>query len=102
MEGLSFLRDLVEKRFHPNKDYGFLFGSRASGTASRFGDIGLEQMGPPLSSIKLHDFEKEIEDSNCPYLVEIVDFNRVTPEFKKVALQNIIPLTKGEDQIDEN
>jgi predicted nucleotidyltransferase len=68
----------------------FIFGSWAEGTALKFSDIdiGVEGKGP-FSTLEL---EEAFENSDLPYLVEIVNFNHVSEKFKKVAKQKIIPL----------
>jgi hypothetical protein len=33
--------------------------------------------------------QEELEESTIPYQIDVVDFKRVSPEFKNVALQKI-------------
>lgn len=68
----------------------FLFGSRASGRAKKWSDfdIGIEgKSSIPLKT--LTQIEVDLEESDIPYIVQVVDFNRVSDKFKNFALNNI-------------
>lgn len=86
----SALKWVIQKYVDPSETYVFLFGSRAGGRnkpASDY-DIGLYQERQiPLSVIaKIKD---EIEDYPIPVDVDLVDFNAVSDDFKKLALKGI-------------
>lgn len=68
----------------------FLFGSRALNRAKKWSDfdIGIEgKSSIPLKT--LAKIEVDLEESDIPYIVEVVDFNRVSDKFKNFALNNI-------------
>jgi len=67
----------------------FFFGSRVSGKGTDHSDIdiGIEGSSPISPEIKLK-IEEEIENLPILYKIEIVDFKRVPPKFREVALQN--------------
>lgn len=74
----------------PKKHKAFIFGSWVMGKAQKFSDIDIGIEGKePIPRLEL---EEAFEESDLPYLVEIVNFNRVSAKFKKVAKQKIIPL----------
>lgn len=72
----------------------FLFGSRATGKGddrSDF-DIGIEG-DQPLPHPTLSKIKNDIEQLPMLYKFDVVDFTRVSPQFKKVAKKHIILLT---------
>lgn len=68
----------------------FFFGSRVAGRGTERSDIDVGIEGEELISAKaLLDIQEEIEELPTLYKIEIVDFKRVAPIFKEVALQYI-------------
>lgn len=67
----------------------FFFGSRITNTGREGSDIDVGIEGPIIPRIALSKIEEEIEDLPTLYTIEIVDFSRVTPTFKKVAKQHM-------------
>lgn len=71
----------------------FIFGSRATGNASRFSDIDLGIKGSaPISGVRIAEIKELFEDSNLPFKVDVVDFSRVSKKFSDVATKRIIAL----------
>lgn len=69
----------------------YAFGSRVNNTAQKYSDLDLAlDMGEPIGLLILSNLEESFSESDIPYKVDLVDFQRVTEEF-----QNII-LTTGE------
>lgn len=70
----------------------FLFGSRINGTADERSDIdiGIQSLDSYLPTGVISDLQLEL-DEKLPILqkIDLVDFNNVAEDFKKVALQNI-------------
>lgn len=68
----------------------FFFGSRVKGTHMERSDIDIGIDGPneipPAVKFKL---EEELEKLPTLYKIEMVDFKKVSPSFKKEALQSI-------------
>jgi len=85
----NHIRQIIFKHLNP-KDYKvFLFGSRAQDTAGKWSDydIGVKhKQGKKLSETVKEALKKELESSDIPYIIEIVDFATVSDKFKKVAL----------------
>ncbi|MBU6414642.1 nucleotidyltransferase domain-containing protein [Patescibacteria group bacterium] len=67
----------------------FFFGSRVSGKGTDRSDIDIGIEGPYISSGVLLDIQEAIEELPTLYKIEVVDFKRVAPIFKEVALQDI-------------
>lgn len=68
----------------------FIFGSRATGTnrpGSDF-DIGIKNK-EPIPYAKMALISDEVDRLDTLYTVQIVDFNKVTKDFKEVALSKI-------------
>ena len=88
------IKNIIRKRL-PDPSYKvFVFGSRAEGDEHRkFSDVDVGILGPkPLDTMTEFNIEDDLENSNVPYLVDIVDFASVNPKFKEIALSATIPL----------
>lgn len=89
MDAEREIKKIIFKYLPPREYQIFLFGSRAAGKNRPFSDYDIGVLGPrdlPIQNISL--IEEELEESNIPYKVDVVDFNKVRPEFKKVALRH--------------
>lgn len=87
-ELLNRLKKILFHYLDPKKYKVFIFGSRADGRAAKFSDIdiGIEGAEP----IPKAEIEEAFENSDLPYLVEIVNFNHLSEKFKKVAYRKTI------------
>lgn len=91
---LHTLRRLLRALLPPGQYQVFLFGSRATRTGNELSDFDIGILGKkPLPPLLRFRIENEIE--NLPYLYkfDLVDFARVSEDFKKTALSNIIPIS---------
>lgn len=90
---LSQISNLVKNRL-PNPSYrAFIFGSRATNTHPPFSDVDIGIAGPsPLPGHTLESLREDFDNSNIPYRVDIVDFQKVSPDFQKLALGHTLPL----------
>lgn len=62
----------------------FAFGSRATGTARRFSDLDLCLRGPMrLSNNILSAIQGELEESDLPYRVDVIDWHAISPSFRQ-------------------
>jgi predicted nucleotidyltransferase len=62
----------------------WVFGSRAKGTAKKHSDLDLAiQTITPLSSKILANLKFDLEESDLPYKVDIVDWNTLSAAFKQ-------------------
>ena len=90
----SSLRAIFRKHLSDPAYKIFVFGSRAEGDKHRkFSDIDVGILGPsPIDTMTKFNIEDSLEESDIPYLVDIVDFTTVSPKFKDIAMSASIPL----------
>lgn len=82
------IKKIIFKHFPPKKYQIFLFGSRATDTNRHFSDYDIGIMGEtPLSSSQLSQVKEELEESQLPIVVDVVDLKTVDPEFKQIAMR---------------
>lgn len=68
----------------------FLFGSRSEGTNRQFSDYDLGVLGPKkVSARDLALMSADLDDSNIPYRVEVVDFQNVSESFRRLAMKKV-------------
>ncbi len=83
------IKETLFKYFSPNEYEVFLFGSRAMGNNRKWSDYDIGILGKSkIPTQILTKVEGELEDSDIPYKVGIVDFTQVSDKFKRVALKN--------------
>ncbi|MFH1541379.1 MAG: nucleotidyltransferase domain-containing protein [Elusimicrobiota bacterium] len=76
------------KKFNQNKNLKFfIFGS--SLVKEHFGDFDLGVIGD-VDNKDLVELEEEFTNSTLPYSVDIINFNKVSDEFKKNIFNNKI------------
>ena len=87
---LTIAKDIVMKHIPQDQYAVFLFGSRAEGKEKRTSDIDIGIIGNnEFPIMNKSDLEDELEESIIPYKVDIVDFKKVSDDFKKIALKHI-------------
>jgi len=86
----SEIKKIIFQFLDPKKYKVFIFGSRAKEKARKYSDydIGISGKRPLPSYLKVL-IEEALEESDLPFKVDIVDFSKVSKDFKKVALKNI-------------
>ncbi|MEK7611679.1 MAG: nucleotidyltransferase domain-containing protein [Patescibacteria group bacterium] len=91
----SEIKKIVLKHL-PSEGYqAFLFGSRSDGTAKAWSDWDIGLLGPePVPAKLLAEIEEELEDSEIPFLVEVVDLVETSPKFRAMALKKAELWTK--------
>lgn len=68
----------------------FLFGSRASGRARERSDFDVGVMGnKPLPSTTFFKIHQLLDGVETLCRIELVDFNRVSPRFREIAMRQI-------------
>ena len=92
-ESLEFIRKTIRKHL-PEEEYeAFVYGSRADGTAQRWSDIDVGVRGEKqISGLLLENMREELEKSDIPYKVEVVDFAKVSDKFRNFALKEVVKL----------
>ena len=67
----------------------WVFGSRINGTAKPHSDLDLAILGTERVATKiLSALKEEFAASNLPFRVDIVDWNRISEEFRKIIEKN--------------
>ncbi len=91
LEQINTLKETIQKEL-PDCEI-LLFGSRANGKAREFSDIDIAlKSNNAIDKNKLWTIKENLEESNLPYIVDIIDFNLVSPEFSKAILANCFKL----------
>jgi len=97
-EIVKSLEKIIFKYINP-KDYEvFVFGSRVNGNPREFSDIDIGIEGKiPLNSAKKYNIINDLEESDIPYLGDIVDFTKVDTGFYHLAKVNILYITPSHE-----
>lgn len=84
----------VVRKYLPDESYrAFIFGSHASGKNRKFSDLDLGIMGPKsLSPKEYFSIKDDLEESDLPYRVDLIDFTKVSDKFRLVSLNNTIQI----------
>ena len=70
-----------------------VFGSRTNGKARSYSDLDLAIVGKEKIPLRLMcQLQEGFENSSLPFRVEILDWYRVSDEFKKVIEKNYVIL----------
>jgi uncharacterized protein len=69
----------------------YAYGSRAKGTARKFSDLDLcyqEDIPPEV----IYQIKEELEESDLPFFVELVNWKQMRPEFQKLIREDLTAL----------
>lgn len=89
---LKMIKNIIDKYINPVENKVFVFGSRSNNKASKFSDIDIGIEGNRLIPEIYFSIQGDLEESDLPYKVDLVEFLNVSDEFKKVAKSKIIPI----------
>jgi uncharacterized protein len=90
---LDELTSIVRKHVDARTWQPVIFGSRARGTAQKFSDVDLGFVGPqPLPVHIKTALWEALDDSDIPYVVDIVDLQSASAEFRELAEKEMVPL----------
>src|SRR5438477_6705999 len=74
----------ILRKYLPAYSKVWVFGSRAKGTARKFSDLDLViDSGKPLSSTVMTNITFDLEESDLPYKVDVVDWAVIDRSFQK-------------------
>lgn len=91
---INEIKNILSKHINPHEFNIFIFGSFAMGKNIYSSDIDLGIEGKnALSASTIVKIQHDLEESNIPYKIDIVDFDKVSDRFKKIAMKQIIPLS---------
>ena len=90
---LKTIKAILFRYLDPREDKVFIFGSWAMGDARKWSDIdiGIESKRK-IAGITILNIEEAFEESDMPYVVEVVNFVHVSEKFRLVAKQRVIYL----------
>ncbi|PIU37027.1 hypothetical protein COS77_02615 [Candidatus Roizmanbacteria bacterium CG06_land_8_20_14_3_00_34_14] len=91
---ISQLLGRIVYKYLPKDSYNaFVFGSRATGKNRKFSDLDLGIKGPkPLTPKEYILIKNDLDDSDIPYRVDLVDFAKVNNKFKQILNSSIIKI----------
>lgn len=83
---LILVREILQQQV---PDYTvWAFGSRVSGKAKRFSDLDLAILGSGILPFNvLGNLREAFSESRLPIKIDVVDYQRVIPEFQRVIVQ---------------
>jgi predicted nucleotidyltransferase len=81
------------RRYIPSRELRIrLFGSRAAGTFTPVSDFDVAlDMGRRIDGAIMERIRGDLEDSDIPYRVDIVDLASTTSTFRSVAMAEAVP-----------
>ena len=87
------IKEILQKHIS-NPGYQFMiFGSRATGAARVYSDVDIAVIGDaPIDLGILARVNEDLEESSIPVNVDIVDFSRVSSDFRRIASQHMVLL----------
>lgn len=86
-KSLIMVKKIISNFIDLNRYQLFVFGSRAKGTARKFSDYDVGIAGKKEVPFKKLALIKEaLEDSDLPYIIDVVDLVSASQEFQKIAL----------------
>lgn len=88
------IKSILSKHLDHSSYKAYIFGSRATGNARKWSDIDIAIEGEKkVPGYIIEEIREDLENSNLPFVVDIVDFSLVSKRFKSVANQKVVPLT---------
>jgi predicted nucleotidyltransferase len=72
----------------------YAFGSRTKGTQRLLSDIDLCFIEPIPWNVRAH-IDEDFEESDLPFTVDLVDWNRADDQFKKIVRPDLVLLQMG-------
>ncbi|GAA5819441.1 MAG: nucleotidyltransferase domain-containing protein [Methanobrevibacter sp. CfCl-M3] len=86
-EEMKIIMKIIEK--HAKDCEVVIFGSRLKGTTKTFADLDLAfKCERGLGLKKTGILDSEFDESDLPYRVDIVDYNKTSKEFQKIIDKN--------------
>ena len=87
---LAIIKSILEKY-----NYSFyLFGSRITNKIKRFSEVDLFYI-VDIPAKDISQLEEEFENSDLPYKVDLVDYNKCDPEFQHIMKTANICIQSG-------
>ena len=94
-EHLAILKNILEK-YLPSSAVVYAFGSRVKGSAKKFSDLDLViDARERLNRSVMTNIASDLEESDLPYKVDIIDWNTISETFKKIITDDRVMVWKG-------
>ena len=91
---LSIITGILE-RYLPKNSTVMAFGSRTTGNAKKFSDLDIAiDSKTKLPADVMTNIKFDLEDSNLPYKVDVIDWNDTSEHFKKIISADLVLLWK--------
>jgi len=95
---LTIIKNILDKHL-PSSAVVFAFGSRVKGHAKKFSDLDLTvDAGERLSRSIMTNVAFDFEESDLPYKVDFIDWNRISESFKNIIMNDRVVIWKGNGQ----
>jgi type I restriction enzyme S subunit len=99
-EHLKIIIDIL-KRFVPSFEVR-AFGSRCKGKSKKYSDLDLAIVGnEKIDSNTILEIKEAFEESNLPYRVDVLDWNAISENFRKIINEKYEVIQKIQDNFDD-
>lgn len=90
---LKLVREILSKHLSSNTDRAYAFGSRTSGAHRAHSDLDIAiKSDRSLPRATIAKIAMDLEESNLPYSVDVVDWTHVDKEFARIANEGMVRL----------
>jgi predicted nucleotidyltransferase len=93
---LKIVQDILDQYLETSMII-WVFGSRAKGRVKPFSDLDLvleSTTGLPVEENKMIDVKNAFEESDLPWKVDVLDWNKITSDFQQIILEHRIQLKR--------
>lgn len=84
---LAQLKNILNQQFAGEKVKIFIYGSSIERNEFRDIDVGMEGA---FDERKIPLLKEQLEESSLPYFVDVINFNKVSQDFKKAVFKSKI------------
>ena len=90
---IKLVREILSKHLSSNTDRAYAFGSRARGAHRPYSDLDIAiKSDRSLPRATIAKIVMDLEESNLPYSVDVVDWMNVDKEFARIANEEMVRL----------
>lgn len=90
---LSIIRTIMDKHLDYSQYKVFIFGSRTKPAHRKYCDVDIGIMGTKsLPTSTLLGIKEDLQNSDIPYMCDVVDLRKASPDFREKALSKVIPI----------
>lgn len=89
---LSHKHLLILQDIFASHSNAYVFGSRAKGTAKEFSDLDVCFIREkPTSDVEISLIREKCEESNLPFVVDIIDYHQISKSFQQIVEKDKVP-----------